>query len=95
MRWVQRLNEEASLRRPACSCVTLSRCWGRARTQHEVELLNWWVVLGVGGGPAAQTSVAILAANSLTQNLATREENGCFPLSALLFWVLFFAFFYF
>lgn len=53
---------------------------GEARDQYKVELLNWWVVLGVGGRPAAQTLVAILAANSLTQNLATWEENGCvFP----------------
>lgn len=35
---------------------------------------------GGGGRPAAQTLVAILAANSLIQNLATWEENGCvFP----------------
>lgn len=40
--------------------------------------MNWWVVLGVGGRPSAQMLVAILAANSLTQNLATWEENGYF-----------------
>lgn len=40
--------------------------------------MNWWVVLGVGGRPSAQPEVAIPAADSLTHNLATWEENGYF-----------------
>lgn len=41
-----------------------------------MELLNWWVVLGVGqaGRPLKRWAPSWL----LTQNLATWEENGSF-----------------
>lgn len=75
-----------------CNAVVML---GESGSKRQVELWNWWVVLGVGQA-IAPTLIAVLAANSLTQNLATWEENGSvFPSSALLFWVLFFLVFIF
>lgn len=49
--------------------------------------MDWWVVLGVGQASSSCT-VAVPAANPLTQNLATWEVNVHFPLlSASLFLV--------
>lgn len=85
-RWVQRLTKRppSASRLFLCDAVVTL---GQLET--EVELVNWWVVLGVGP-PAAPAVLAVLAVSPLAPNLATREENVYFfPFSASLLFFYF------